>query len=93
MYLQRLTITAVRNASGEITHYVGDGQDLTLQKQAETLRATLVAARAVQRNLLPSSFPCLPGFDIAAALYPADEVRSRPQISYRLLSEFLGRIS
>jgi PAS domain S-box-containing protein len=73
-YLQRLTITAVRNASGEITHYVGDGQDLTQEKQAEAQRAELLAAQVVQRNLLPSSFPCLPGFDISAALYPAEEV-------------------
>ncbi len=31
VYLQRLTITAVRNACGEITHYVADGQDLNGQ--------------------------------------------------------------
>lgn len=74
VYLQRLTITAVRNASGEITHYVGNGKDLTLEKQAEAQRAELLAAQAVQRDLLPSSLPCLPGFDIAAALHPADEV-------------------
>lgn len=74
VYLQRLTITAVRNASGEITHYVGDGQDLTREKQAEAQRAELLAAQVVQRNLLPSSLPCLPGFDMAADLYPADEV-------------------
>jgi PAS domain S-box-containing protein len=74
VYLQRLTITAVRNASGEITHYVGNGQDLTLEKQAESQHAELLAARAVQRDMLPSSLPCLPGFDIAAALCPADEV-------------------
>lgn len=74
VFLQLLTIAAVRNASGEITHYVGDAKDLTLEKQAEMQRAELLAARAVQRDLLPSSFPCLPGFDLAAALYPADEV-------------------
>ena len=74
VYLQRLTITAVRNASGEITHYVGNGKDLTLEKQAEAQRAELLAAQAVQQDLLPSSLPCLPGFDIAAALHPADEV-------------------
>ncbi|MBS0266807.1 MAG: SpoIIE family protein phosphatase [Planctomycetes bacterium] len=74
IYLQRLTITAVRNSSGEITHFVGDGQDLTLEKQAEAQRSELMAARAVQRELLPSSFPCLPNFDVSAAVYPADQV-------------------
>ena len=73
-YLQRLTVTAVRDASGKVTHYVGDGQDLTLEKQAEANRAELLAARAVQRSLLPSNGPCLPGFDIAGGLYPADNV-------------------
>ena len=73
-FLQLLTIAAVRDASGEITHYVGDAKDLTLQKQSEIQRAELLAARAVQQDLLPSSFPALPGFDIAAAFYPADEV-------------------
>ena len=35
VYLQRLTIACVKNESGETTHYVGDGQDLTQQKQGE----------------------------------------------------------
>ena len=71
-YLQRLTIACVRNSSGEITHYVANGQDLTRQKQAEADRAEILAASSVQRALLPSSSPCMPGLDIAGAVYPAD---------------------
>jgi phosphotransferase system enzyme I (PtsI) len=74
VYLQRLTITGVKDESGEITHYVGDGQDLTQRKQGETDRAAIRAARKVQRTLFPSSAPCLPGFDIAGAVHPAERV-------------------
>ncbi len=35
IYLQRLTINAVRNSVGQITHYVSVIMDITLQKQAE----------------------------------------------------------
>jgi sigma-B regulation protein RsbU (phosphoserine phosphatase) len=74
IYLQRLAITCVKNDSGEITHYVGDGQDLTQQKQGEADLAAISAARRVQRTLFPSSAPCLPGFDIAGAVHPAERV-------------------
>jgi phosphotransferase system enzyme I (PtsI) len=74
IYLQRLTITCVKNDSGEITHYVGDGQDLTQQRQGEADLAAISAARKVQRTLFPSSAPCLPGFDIAGAVHPAERV-------------------
>ncbi len=74
VYLQRLTIACVKNASGETTHYVGDGQDLTQQKRGEADRAAIQAARTVQRALFPSDAPCLPGFDIAGAVHPAERV-------------------
>lgn len=72
IYLQRLTITCVKNESGEITHYVGDGQDLTQHKQGEADLAAILAARKVQQTLLPPSAPCESGFDIAGAVYPAE---------------------
>ena len=73
VYLQRLTITAVRNESGEITHYVGDGQDLTEAKQAAANCAAINAARKIQESLYPSRSPCVPGFDIAGAVHPAED--------------------
>jgi sigma-B regulation protein RsbU (phosphoserine phosphatase) len=72
IYLQRLTITCVRNESGEITHYVGDGQDLTQQKQGEADRAAVRAACKVQQTLFPTTAPCQSGLDIAAAVHPAE---------------------
>jgi sigma-B regulation protein RsbU (phosphoserine phosphatase) len=74
VYLQRLTIACVKNESGEITHYVGDGQDLTQQKQGESDRAAMRAAWRVQQTLLPPEAPRLPGFDIAGAVHPAERV-------------------
>jgi sigma-B regulation protein RsbU (phosphoserine phosphatase) len=74
VYLQRLTISCVKNEAGEITHYVGDGQDLTLQKQGEADLAAIRAARRVQRTLFPLAAPCLAGFDVAGAVYPAERV-------------------
>ncbi len=74
VYLQRLTITCVKNESGETTHYVGDGQDLTQQKQGEADLAAIRAARTVQQALFPPAAPCLSGFDIAGAVHPAERV-------------------
>jgi PAS domain S-box-containing protein len=74
VYLQRLTIACVKDESGETTHYVSNGQDLTLKKRGEADRAAIQAARKVQQALFPSVAPCLPGFDIAGAVHPAERV-------------------
>lgn len=74
VYLQRLTIACVKNAFGETTHYVGDGQDITWSKQAEADRVAINAAREVQLALFPSQAPRMPGFDIAGAVRPAERV-------------------
>ncbi len=71
-YLQRLTITCVRNARGETTHFVGDGQDITEEKIAAADRAAIHAAREVQESLFPARPPSVPGFDIAGAVHPAE---------------------
>ena len=71
-YLQRLTITCIRDVTGKITHYVGDGQDITDEKRAEADRAAIQAARRVQESLFPKTPPQLPGFDIAGAVHPAN---------------------
>jgi sigma-B regulation protein RsbU (phosphoserine phosphatase) len=74
IYLQRLTITCVKNQSGETTHYVGDGQDITQAKQAAADRAAIDAARKVQESRWSPEPPCVPGFDMAGAAYPAERV-------------------
>ena len=74
IYLQRLTIACVKNESGETTHYVGDGQDLTQQKQGESDFAAIHAAQIIQQALLPSIAPKMAGFDIAGVVLPADRM-------------------
>jgi PAS domain S-box-containing protein len=72
IYLQRLTITCVKNESGETTHYVADGQDITEAKQAAADRAAINAARKVQESLFPPESPSVPAFDMAGAVHPAE---------------------
>lgn len=73
-FLQRLTIACVKNDAGETTHFVSDGEDLTKQKQGDADVLAIRAAREVQRTLFPHTAPCLPGFDIACAVHPAESV-------------------
>lgn len=51
-------------------------RDLTQRKQAEEAlreqRAQLLAAQRIQQYILPHAPPVVPGFDIAAAMYPAE---------------------
>jgi phosphoserine phosphatase RsbU/P len=74
VYPQRLTITAVPNQVGHITHYVGDGHDLTDERRAEADRLSIAAARKVQEDLLPPHGLNASCYDIAGAVYPADRV-------------------
>jgi sigma-B regulation protein RsbU (phosphoserine phosphatase) len=73
-YLQRLTIACVNDESGDTTHYVSNGQDLTHKKRGDADRTAIQAARTVQQALFPSVAPCLPGFDMAGAVHPAERV-------------------
>ena len=73
MYPQRLTITCVKDELGKTTHYVGDGHDITEEKQAEADRQSIAVARRYSRiYFLPMTH--VPGFDIAGAVHPADRV-------------------
>ncbi len=73
-YLQRLTITCVKSKLGHVTHYVGDGKDITEAKQAAANREAINAARKVQESLFPLAPPCVPGYDFAGAVHAADHV-------------------
>jgi PAS domain S-box-containing protein len=74
IYPQRLTITCVKNRSGETTHFIGHGQDITENKRAEADRAAIKAAHRVQQALFPSQVPRAPGFEFAGATHPAERV-------------------
>ena len=49
VYPQRLTITCVKNELGKTTHYVGDGHDITEEKQAEADRQSIAVGERYSR--------------------------------------------
>jgi len=88
-FWNRLSITPIRDASGEVTHFIGVQSDITEQKRteealqaanrnleaaAERLKHDLEAAAAVQRALLPSALPQVPGINLAWAFRPCQEL-------------------
>ncbi len=70
---QRLTITAVEDESGETTHYVAVAQDIGDQKRAAADRMAINIAHDVQQSLFPGRAPPLDGFDIAGAVFVAED--------------------
>ena len=88
-FWNRLSITPVRNPSGELTHFVGVQSDITEQKKTEeALREAneqleaanrrvaedLDAAARIQQSLLPTSLPDTPGITLAWAFRPCTEL-------------------
>jgi PAS domain S-box-containing protein len=81
-FWNRLAITPVRDADGEVTNFVGVQSDITSRKRAEEdlaranirMSESLEAAAAIQRSLLPESMPEVPGVDFAWAFDPCYEL-------------------
>jgi PAS domain S-box-containing protein len=88
-FWNRLSITPVRDPSGNVTHFIGVQSDVTEQKLAEQalqtanrkleaagdrMKRDLDAAAAVQRALLPATLPRIPGIDLAWAFRPCQEL-------------------
>lgn len=88
-FWNRLSITPIRDASGEVTHFIGVQSDITEQKRteealqaanrkleaaAQRLKQDLEAAAVVQRALLPSALPRVPGINLAWAFRPCQEL-------------------
>jgi phosphoserine phosphatase RsbU/P len=88
-FWNRLSITPVRDASGEVTHFIGVQSDVTEQKLAEEalekarrqletinleMKRDLEAAALVQQSLLPDVLPEFPGVRLAWVFRPCDEL-------------------
>jgi len=88
-FWNRLSITPVHDASGNVTHFIGVQSDVTEQKVAEQalltanrkleaagerMKRDLDAAVAVQRALLPEALPRIRGIDFAWAFRPCQEL-------------------
>lgn len=88
-FWNELSITPIRDDLGEVTHFIGIQTDTTERRrsQEELLRArrelerayrrvsrSLDAAAVVQRSLLPSHDPEVPGLEIAWTFEPCEEL-------------------
>lgn len=81
-FWNRLSITPVRAASGEVTHFIGIQSDVTVRRQAEdglrrakeALEHDLRLAARVQHALLPPPEVQVGGLRIAHAFHPCDDL-------------------
>ena len=81
-FWNHLSITPIRNETGQTTHFVGIQSDVTRRREAEDrLRAAnekmqndLRAAARIQHALLPTNLPNLPQVKIGWNYLPCDEL-------------------
>jgi PAS domain S-box-containing protein len=81
-FWNRLSITPVRDDSGEVTHYIGIQSDVTQRREAEDrlrainsqLRRDLEEAAIIQKAWLPESLPEVPGYEFAWRFRPCAEL-------------------
>lgn len=86
-FWNRLSLTPVQNASGEVTHYIGVQSDVTDRRHAEDAlreanrelrhvnertQRSLEAAAQIQQALLPQELPTLPGARFAFGFRPSE---------------------
>jgi len=86
-FWNRLSITPVRDSSGEVSHYIGVQSNVTARRAAEDalraanaaleaanrhIRRGLEAAARIQRSLLPATLPDTAGFKFAYGFRPSE---------------------
>jgi phosphoserine phosphatase RsbU/P len=72
LYWANETVTPIKDGSGQISHFVTVIKDVTEVRKYHEQEVRLGLARTVQQRFNPRS-PHVPGFEIAAASYPANE--------------------
>jgi sigma-B regulation protein RsbU (phosphoserine phosphatase) len=72
LYWAQQTITPIRDNTGDLTHFVAVLQDVTELRRKQEQEVQLRLAREVQQRFYGAA-PVMPGFDLGAAAYPANE--------------------
>ncbi len=81
-FWNRLSITPVQDAAGKVTHFIGVQSDVTERRLAQEglaaanrqMRRDLEAAARIQKSLLPTALPALPGVHVAWTFRPCQEL-------------------
>lgn len=81
-FWNRLSITPVRDETGEVTHFIGIQSDVTARRTAEeglrrakeALETEVQLAARVQQSLLPPPEMNLPGLRVARAFHPCTDL-------------------
>lgn len=81
-FWNRLSITPVADAAGEVTHFIGVQSDTTARRLAEQrlevanrrMQRDLEAAARIQKSLLPAVVPVVNGVRVAWAFRPCEEL-------------------
>jgi sigma-B regulation protein RsbU (phosphoserine phosphatase) len=81
-FWNRLSITPVRDAQGDVTNFIGVQSDITARRNAEDalikanskMKSDLEAAARVQQSMLPQTLPEADGFRFAYRYHPCDEL-------------------
>jgi sigma-B regulation protein RsbU (phosphoserine phosphatase) len=97
-FWNRLSITPVRAASGEVTHFIGIQSDVTdrrvaeegLRRSKEALEQDLRLAAKVQQALLPPRDVAVGGLHIAHAFHPCDDLAGDAVGIVPLTSDVIG---
>jgi len=72
LFWSEQTITPIKDQAGVTTHFVSVLKDMTALRKVQKQEFHMALARELQQ-LYYNTTASLPGFDIAAAAYPADE--------------------
>ena len=104
-FWNRLSITPVRDASGQVTHFIGIQSDITVSKVAEEkltwankkleeanqrMKRDLEMAARIQQSLLPPAEFTVPCVSLSWILKPCDELAGDTLNAFRLDKDHLG---